>query len=155
MHIYRNAMGAIAALAFVAAGSQWALADNFGTRDEAVAMVKTVKADIQKDGLDAVAKEINAKKYNDRDLYPFVYKTDGTNVALGSNAALVGKNLIELKDQNGKLFIKEIIATATSSGSGWVDYLWPNPTTKKIEAKSSYVEKVDNGYVLGVGIYKK
>ncbi len=40
-----------------------------------------------------------------------------------------------------------------SKGSGWIDYKWPNPVTKAVEQKSTYVEKVDD-VVVGCGIYK-
>jgi len=124
-----------------------------GTRDEAVAMVKRVEAMFKNDGPEATFKAVTAKTFNDRDLYPFIYTLDGTDcVAHGANPALVGKNLIDLKDQDGKFLIRELSATA-KKGSGWVDYKWPNPITKLIEAKSSYVERM-GGYFVGVGVYR-
>ncbi|HCE07957.1 MAG TPA: histidine kinase, partial [Oxalobacteraceae bacterium] len=42
----------------------------------------------------------------------------------------------------------------SGKGKGWVDYKWPNPATKILEAKSSYVERYEDVYV-GCGIYKK
>jgi len=120
---------------------------------EAVAMVKRVEAMFRKDGADATFKAVTARTFNDRDLYPFVYKLDGTDcVAHGANPALVGKNLIDLKDQDGKFLIRELSGVATK-GSGWVDYKWPNPLTKLIEAKSSYVERMGD-YFVGVGVYR-
>jgi cytochrome c len=130
------------------------LANEYGSRDEAVAMVKSVQATFAKEGAEATFAKVTDKKFVDRDLYPFIYKFDGTNVAHGANAALVGKNLIELKDQNGKFLIKELIAVAQGPKSGWVDYMWPNPVTKKIEPKSSYVERMGD-YMLGVGVYRQ
>ncbi len=144
---------ALLATSFLMAGFNPATASKVGTRDEAIAMVKSVQAAIAKDGADATLKAVTEKKFVDRDLYPFIYKLDGTNVAHGANPALVGKNLIELKDQSGKFLIKELIAVASGPGSGWVDYYWPNPTTKKIEEKSSYVERAGE-YLIGVGVYK-
>lgn len=124
-----------------------------GTRDQAVAMVKHVETMFKKDGADATFKAVTGKTFNDRDLYPFVYKLDGTDcVAHGANPALVGKNLIDLKDQDGKFLIRELSEVATK-GSGWVDYKWPNPVTKLIEAKSSYVERMGD-YFVGVGVYR-
>ncbi len=40
--------------------------------------------------------------FHDRDLYPFIYDMKGTYVAPGARPALIGKNLIDLKDQDGK-----------------------------------------------------
>jgi cytochrome c len=133
-----------------------AVASDFGTREEAVTMVKRVQEKFSKDGPESTFKAINdqsTKEFHDRDLYPFVYDLSGLNVAHGARPALVGKNLISLKDQDGKYLIKEMIGIATTSGSGWIDYKWPNPITNKIEDKSSYVEKLGD-YFVGVGVYR-
>ncbi len=137
----------------LACGSAPAVAAEHGTRDEAVAMVKRVEVKFKNDGAAATFKAVTDKAFNDRDLYPFIYTLDGTNcVAHGANPALVGKNLIDLKDQDGKFLIRELAETA-KNGHGWVDYKWPNPLTKLIEAKSSYVERMGD-YFVGVGVYR-
>jgi signal transduction histidine kinase len=66
---------------------------------------------------------------------------------------LIGRNLIDLKDQDGRYLIRELIAVAKGPGHGWVDYKWPNSITNKIEDKSSYVELMGD-YLVGVGISK-
>ena len=132
-------------------------AGEFGTRDEAVAMVKRVQAEFARTGAEATFKAIDDKAnatFHDRDLYAFVYDLNGLSVAHGARPALVGKNLISLKDQNGTYIIQEMIALAKGPGSGWVDYKWPNPLTHKIQDKSAYVEKLGEKYFVGVGIYK-
>jgi len=138
-----------------------AMAAEFGTKEEAIAMVKHVQEQFKKDGPEATFKAVSdksTKEYHDRDLYPFIYEMDepkkGVNVAHGARPALIGKNLIDLKDQDGKYLIREMIKIAEGPGSGWVDYKWPNPITNKIEDKSSYIEKMGN-YFVGVGIYKQ
>jgi cytochrome c len=68
--------------------------------------------------------------------------------------ALIGKNLIDIKDQDGNYLIREMIDLVKGPGSGWVDYKWPTPQTNKIEDKSSYVEKLGDKYFVGVGIYR-
>jgi hypothetical protein len=132
-------------------------APEFGSKAEAVAMVKRVQDMFKKDGAKATFKAVSdksTKEFHDRDLYPFVYNMKGVCVAHGARPALIGKNLIDLKDQDGKYLIREMIKLSESSGSGWVDYKWPNPITNKIEDKSSYIEKMGN-YFVGVGIYKQ
>ena len=132
-------------------------AAEFGSKDEAVAMVKRVQAEFKKAGPDATFKEVSdksVKDFHDRDLYPFVYDMSGLCVAHGARPALIGKNLIDLKDQDGKFLIREMVSMAKGPGSGWIDYKWPNPLTNKIEDKSSYVEKMGD-YFVGVGIYKQ
>src|SRR5438128_12430259 len=112
------------------------LAAEFGTREEAVAMVKRVQEKFKKDGPEATFKAVidpATKEFHDRDLYPFIYDMNGLNVAHGARPALVGKNLISLTDQDGKFLIQEMVGIANGPGSGWIDYKWPNPLTNKIE----------------------
>jgi cytochrome c len=87
------------------------------------------------------------------ELYIFIWSSTGTVLAHGTNQKLIGKDVSELKDADGKLFVKEGMELAKSKGSGWVDYKWTNPVTKKVEAKSTYVKKVDDLFFC-CGIYK-
>src|ERR1700740_3606917 len=116
----------------IALGLAPAAASDRGSREEAVAMVKRVQDMFGKDGPDLTFKAVTGqdKSFHDRDLYPFIYTLEGVCVAHGANPALVGKNLIDLKDQDGKFLIRELAATAKRPGGGWVDYKWPNPNTK-------------------------
>lgn len=140
---------------FLAAGS--ALAQERGTADQAKALVEKGLAHIKAVGVEKAAEDFSSKegKWHEKDLYVFLQKFDGTTVAHGGNKGLVGKNMIDLKDANGQAFIKSMIDTAKAKSSGWVDYMWTNPQTKKIEPKSTYVVKVpDFDGLIGVGVYK-
>ena len=67
----------------------------FGTRDEAVAMVRRVQEKFKKDGPEATFRAINsnAAGFMDRDMFPYVHKLDGTQlVAAGFPASIRGKN---------------------------------------------------------------
>ena len=125
------------------------------TRDEAQAMVKKGVAFIKANGKDKGYAEISNKQgqFTDRDLYLVVYALDGTVRAHGANEKMIGKNLIDLKDVDGKAFVKERVELAQSKGTFWQDYKFTNPVTKKIEPKSMYCEKLDDTAVCG-GIYK-
>jgi signal transduction histidine kinase len=144
-------------LAIGTSTSGFAATEEYGTKAEAVAMVKHVQEQFKKDGAAATFKAVDdksVKAYHDRDLYVFIYNLKGTCVAHGARPALIGKNLVDLKDQDGKYLIREMIAIANGSGSGWVDYKWPNPLSNKIEDKSSYIEKMGD-YFVGVGVYRQ
>ena len=132
-------------------------AAEFGTRDEAVAMVKRVQAKFRRDGAEATFKAINsgAREFNDRDLYPYIFDFKGLNYANGKTPAVVGKNIWDLKDQDGKFTVQDMVALALSVGHGWYDYRWLNPVTKTIEDKSAYFERITGtDSLVGVGIYK-
>jgi cytochrome c len=126
-----------------------------GSADEAKALVEKGAASIKANGKEKAFTEFTEPKgkFVDRDLYIFVVDFNGLTLAHGQNAKLVGKDMSGLKDSDGELFIKKMIDLAKAKGSGWVDYKWTNSVSKKIEPKSTYVQKVDD-YFLGCGIYK-
>jgi signal transduction histidine kinase len=132
-------------------------AESKATAAEATAMVKKGVAAIKAGGKnnEKLFSEVTAKdaKWVDRDLYLVVYGLDGTVKAHGANAKLVGNNLIDMLDIDGKPYVKERMDLAKSKGSFWQDYKFTNPTTKKIEPKSMYCEKVDD-MVACAGVYK-
>ncbi|WP_162913185.1 cache domain-containing protein [Rhodospirillaceae bacterium SYSU D60014] len=90
----------------------------------------------------------------DGELYMFCFTPDGTTQAHGGNAALLGKNLMSIKDPDGFASTAALIKTGMEQGSGWVEFKWPNPTTKKVEQKAAYVVKVGDRIVCGSGYYK-
>lgn len=130
--------------------------DDHATADEAAAMVKKAVTFIKTNGKDKGYAEISNKagQFNDRDLYVVVYGLDGVVRAHGANEKMIGKNLIELKDIDGKAFVKERVELAQSKGTFWQDYKFTNPVSKKVEPKSMYCEKLDDVAVCG-GIYKR
>ncbi len=138
-----------AALPFIAR------ADDGANAAEATAMVKKGVAFIKKEGKDKAYAEISSKtsQFKDRDLYLVVYGLDGTVRAHGANEKMIGKNLIDLKDVDGKAFVKERVELANAKGTFWQDYKFTNPTNKKIEPKTAYCEKLEDTAVCG-GIYK-
>lgn len=126
-----------------------------GSADEAIALTKKAIAYLKENGKEKAFAEFNNPngKFRDRDLYIVVYDVTGVKRAHGANLKMIGKNNLELRDMDGKYLIKDFIKVANGAGKGWVDYRWPNPATKVIESKSTYVEKVDD-LVIGCGIYK-
>lgn len=132
-----------------------AVAGEFGSRDEAQAMVNKAVGLIAAKGKDAFPAFEDANGgFKDRDLYVFVYDMQGVNVSHGANKALIGKNLRTMKDVDGKMLIDEMIGVVSAKGEGWVDYKWQNPVTKKIEDKSSFVKKAAGELFVGVGVYR-
>nr|WP_315215038.1 cache domain-containing protein [uncultured Duganella sp.] len=129
-----------------------------GSADEAVAMVKKAAEYLKKNGKEKAFAEFNNAKgqFIQKDLYIFAFLANGDGIeqANGANYRLVGKNVKEMRDADGKFLIKEILALGMGKeGKGWVDYKWPNPTTGNIDSKRTYVERVED-VVIGCGIYK-
>ena len=131
-------------------------AEGGATKEEAVVMVKKGVAYVKSAGKDKAYADISEKanaEFHHQDLYLTVYALDGTVKAHGANAKMIGKNLIELKDIDGKAFVKERMDLAKTNATFWQDYKFTNPESKKIEPKSMYCEKLDDTVVCG-GIYK-
>lgn len=146
-----------AALALSAVLATPAFAQERGTRDEAKALNDAAVAHIKKVGLDQAAKDFatDKAKWMPKDLYPFVQDFSGV-MRFHLNDKMIGKNFIDVKDASGKEFAKEMTNLAKSAKAvGWVDYEWSHPVTKKIEDKTSYIQRVPGAELfVGVGIYR-
>jgi signal transduction histidine kinase len=130
-----------------------AVADR-ATEAEAEAMVKKAIVEYDKVGKDKALAEFQQQsgRFVDRDLYITVYTMDG--IALSHiNPKMVGKNMMELRDADGKYHIRERLEAAKTGTSGWQDFKFYNPVSKKIEPKRMYWEKHD-GVVFACGAYK-
>jgi len=91
-------------------------------------------------------------QFVNKDLFIFAMDMNGKILA-HADFHWLGKNMMSMKDPDGKAFMKEMIDTAKTKGKGSVDYKWANPRTISPEKKSSYFEKVD-GVILGCAYYK-
>jgi len=141
--------------AFLLGITHVALAAGVGTPAQAEALVKKAITEIKASGkVKAFAEISNPKgKFIDRDLYVFVYDMKGKCLAHGFNQKMIGKDLIDMKDPDGKFYVKERVEIAQSKGKGWQDYKFTNPMSKKVEHKTAYIEKVDD-MIIGCGAYK-
>jgi signal transduction histidine kinase len=146
------AMAAVLALGILAPFA--AQAQERASKDQAVAMVGKGVAAIKAKG-DAAYVEMTApnKTFVDKDLYLVVYDMNGKCLAHGQNPKQVGKDLMGLKDPDGKEFVKERVELAQSKGKFWQDYKFTDPLTKTVQPKQMYCEKINNVAVCG-GVYK-
>lgn len=128
-----------------------------GTPAEAKALVKKAVAYYK-----SVGKEKAFAEYNKPDgqfsnlkkgLYITVYDFNGKCLASGAIKAMIGKDLIDLKDVDGLPIIRKGLEICRTKGSGWLHYKWANPANKKITKKTTYVELLDNSYMIACGAY--
>jgi TRAP-type uncharacterized transport system substrate-binding protein len=76
------------------------------------------------------------------------------HVANGAFPGIRGKNLHDMKDQDGKFTTQDFVRIATSAPyHGWSDFRWRNPKTNSVDDKSAWIERMGE-YVIGIGIYK-
>ncbi len=123
------------------------------TSEEAKAMAIKAAEYLKSVGPDKAFPEFSAKDstWHDRDLYVAVLDANGMMMANGNNGGLVGKSVLELKDVDGKPFVRELVAT---KDAGWVNFKWQNPLSKAVEAKTQYEIRVGD-YFVGVGAFVK
>jgi signal transduction histidine kinase len=124
-------------------------------KDSAKMLVDEAVAYLNSQGKDKALAEISTPKgkFDKGELYVFAYDLQATVVAHPKNAKLIGKNLLDVPDNDGKLFRKEIVELAKSKGSGWVDYVYMNPESKKPEPKTTYIQK-SGDLIVCCGTYK-
>ena len=88
--------------------------------------------------------------------YIFIDDIKGTSIVNPPAPEIEGKNLLNMKDANGKAFIREMIELLKTKESGWIEYMWPKPGETKPSKKVSYIKKVKLGkevLIVGAGIY--
>lgn len=130
--------------------------DKKGTPAQAEALVKKAVAFYKENGKEKAFAAFNdlKGKFVSGDLYILVYDLNGKCVAHGSNAKMIGKDLIELKNADGNAFVKERVEIAKTKGKRWQNYKWNNPATSTVENKTAYIEKAGD-VIIGSGAYKK
>ena len=149
-HLIRHLVIAAACLVISIAPT---VAQERGTPEQAQVLCDRAVAHMKEVGPERAIKDFNDPKggYVDHDLFVIVYDPNAT-ITTGV-PALIGKNARSLTDVTGKEFGKDIIDAAHKKDGSWVEYHMTNPTTKKVELKTSYVRKLGE-YVVFVGAYK-
>ena len=125
------------------------------TKEEVKEFVNKAVLYCQKVGKEKCLKDFTySPEWKKGSLYIFAVDMNGVTIAHGGNPKIVGKNVSNLKDKNGKYFIREMINIVKKKGEGWVLYYWFDRVTKKVRPKISFVKKVDDTFFVGCGIYK-
>jgi signal transduction histidine kinase len=121
-----------------------------GTMDEAKDLALRAAAYVREVGEEAAFKAFNAGgEWVDRDLYVVVNNESGISPVNAKVPEMVGRNMYDLKDSNGKYFVRDILKVKTE---GWVEYKWLDPLTKRLSTKHSYVVRVGSNLIF-VGAY--
>lgn len=126
------------------------------TKDDVVALVEKAVEYIKTHGKEKALEEfMNVDgEFIQGELYVFADAFDGTALATIANPEFVGQNLMDVTDSRGMNIMPKMIEIA-KQGSGWLEYFWTNPVSKKDERKLTYVMKVDETWFVGAGMYAK
>ena len=138
----------------ILATSGWAC--NPADSVKAISFVDKATKLIKEKGADIAKAEMSKKEsdFVEESFYVFAYDTEGKIVAHPKNAKLIGQDLLEVPDIDGKLFRKDIVKVTKEKGAGWIDYRYKNPKTGKIGEKTTYC-KLEAGIIVCCGLYKK
>ncbi len=122
-----------------------------------VDMVNAAVADIEKSGKQAFPAFYDPKgSYIAKDAYVFVIDPNGVELVNPAFPSLEGRDLIDLKDTEGRQLVREMLNVTRDNDSGWVNYMWPKPGENISTQKSTYVKKARWGgqwWVVGCGVY--
>ena len=150
----RTAAAAVLGVAVATVAATALAAEDFGTPEEARAMLEQTVAAMEADRAATLA-AINSgadPRFKDRDLYPFCGDADGMFIAHGANADLVGQSLRDLEDKAGTPLGEQMYERATAGEIVEVEYMWPRPGEEEPTEKVSLVTKVGDD-ICAVGYY--
>lgn len=87
------------------------------------------------------------------DGYFFAYDRHGTNLVHPIQPELIGKNLLQLQDEDGDFLIEALLREA-QAGGGFHQYLWQKPSTGEVVSKLSYAAWLERwDWMIGTGLY--
>jgi signal transduction histidine kinase len=128
---------------------------NESARADLVSFLEEARNYTQHNGMDEALKAFCDPdgRFVRGDMYIFAYDFNGTLLAHPYLHGLIGRNNLDLIDQNGVHIIKNLIEVA-KRGSGFAYNVYPNPgESNRTELKLLYVQKVNDGMWIGSGIY--
>lgn len=86
-----------------------------------------------------VLSRLNEIRYGNNG-YLFINDFDGKVLMNPLNEQIVGKNMINFKDDNGLFVVREFIKVAHKNKGDFVHYLWNKPDSKNKTIKFTYIE---------------
>lgn len=143
-------------------GVIWSAMADCGTceasKEKLVTLVDKAAALIQKEGESAFAEfRKKGSEWFQGDLYIFVDDMEGKNLCHPVTPGLEGKNLLDMKDAEGKEFVREMIDLLKTKDAGWVEYSFAKPGAAAPLKKIAYVKKTmmpsGTAVLAGAGIY--
>jgi signal transduction histidine kinase len=127
------------------------------SQGEAMALVERAAEYWRTNGQVKAVAEINSPKgrFQRGDLYVFAYRFDGLLLANARHPNLVGQNHFAFTDPVGKQFVKDCSDVAKRKGSGWVEYIWTNPASNRLQSRIVWVRRIEGtDFYVGTGIWK-
>jgi hypothetical protein len=146
-------LASLLAFTAISVAASASFAAEYGTADEAKALLDRAIAEMKADPVAAIAKFNDPNGgFRDRDLYVFCAGlADGKITA---HPSIVGTDLRTLKDKNDDPFGAEMLDGAAEQTFTEVTYMWPRPDGTEPVEKVSRITKIGD-QMCGVGYYKE
>lgn len=112
---------------------------------DAVALAEQGAAVLRAQGKAELARRINARDPLLRRAGLTLHMVDavtGVTLADPVHPSLVGLDLLDVPDANGRAYRRDIVALAAGRGKGWVEHTYKNPADGRVEAWSDYILRV-------------
>lgn len=97
----------------------------------------------------------NSRFLADRSAYIYTESLSGYSICNPANPDLEGTFTLGQEDANGKLIVQEMVEMASYTGYGFMEYDYLNPVSNKIEAKTTFIQRIPNSnWYIGSGHYQ-
>lgn len=145
-------VGAVLGASF--AGSAVAGGPDSATPEEAIAKVREAVKFLHDKGASGLAEFNNSSgRWVWKDSYVFVYDCRlDKMVAHPIRPDLVGRSVMQIKDNNGKVIFKDLCKAGAQPHGGWVEYVWPKPGAGNLSRKLSYALAADIAFSSGIQV---
>jgi cytochrome c len=145
-----------AAATFAIAASLPAAAQQRPSTDQVRELTLKAAALVESQGIEAAREAFHRDgEFKFGEVYVNVIDANGTWLIYPPNPRNEGKSVLNVRDADGKLLVREIIRVATEQDQGWVEYLWLNPASNRIQPKVTFVKNVPGRKAITyIGLYK-
>jgi methyl-accepting chemotaxis protein len=129
--------------------------DRSADRGRVIGIVKAAAEHVRKVGPERACADFNDRdgRFGRGEQYVFAIGLDGRRLAYAPDTRLVGTDIFQLRDADGRAYGRDIVEQGRENGFGWCELKILNPKTNQVEPKSVYVERVGD-MVIGAGIYR-
>ena len=113
---------------------------------QVAALVDKAAALIESKGKEAFPefRKKDSEWYKD-DTYIFVVDMKGKGLVQPVKPDMEGKDLLDLKDSDGKAVVREMVNMLKGKKTDWVEYMWPKPGKTEPSRRLSYIKKAKLG----------
>ncbi len=110
--------------------------------------------DVQVDTQELIKERLSNIRFLNGEGYIFIVNYMGNTLVNKIRPDLIDQNVWDLKDQNGKKIIQELIHAAKDKDGGFVGYTWNKPGSIGLSRKVSFARGIrDWKWCIGAGIY--